>query len=146
MCQVKNKYGCKGFNFLNISSQVYLHQVYTFQWIIYWEKILNKPPIYLSFSIKLEHFDQLKSMGKGSISLPGESSGRFLFPAFPSSCLKKKEPTSLDGFLNRVIWGPETQPQIESPAPCFPLIVIDSLCRWPFCKCRCWVDIGVSYL
>ena len=37
-----------------------------------------------------------------------------------------------------------TQPLMESPDPCFPLIVIDSLCRWFFYKCRCGVDIGVS--
>lgn len=37
-----------------------------------------------------------------------------------------------------------TQPQMGSPDPCFPVIVLDSLCRWSFCKCRWWVDIGVS--
>ena len=31
----KNKYGFKGLNFFNINSQVYIGQVYTFQWIIY---------------------------------------------------------------------------------------------------------------
>lgn len=105
-------------------------------------KDTQQAPTYLSFSIKLEHFDQLQSMGKGSISLPEKVLEAFI-SYFSIICLKK-EGTHITGWFSKQgHLGPLDSALIESPAPCSP-IVIDSLCRWPFCKCRCRVDIGVS--